>query len=116
MKGNGAQIADVGVMVATDRQRASHAPFGAPGLRSSFSKERVAIESQDGRVVQELLWIRSQQLRSNRHGSRLLDVAHEHAAQAELDSRPPGQLRLPGEQTLGHLASHGAEAYEPNVQ
>jgi len=55
MKGNGAQIADVGVMVATDRQWASHAPFGATGLRSSFSRERVAIESEDGRVVQELL-------------------------------------------------------------
>jgi len=38
MKANGAQIADVGVMVATDRQWSSHAPFGAPGLRSSFSK------------------------------------------------------------------------------
>ena len=55
MKANGAQIADVGVIVATDRQWASHAPFGATGLRSSFSKERVAIESEDGRVVQELL-------------------------------------------------------------
>src|SRR6266446_5116634 len=55
MKANGAQIADVDVMVATDRQWASHSPFGAPGLRSSFSKERVAIESEDGRVVQELL-------------------------------------------------------------
>ena len=55
MKANGAQIADVGVTVATDRQWASHAPFGATGLRSSFSRERVAIESEDGRVVQELL-------------------------------------------------------------
>ena len=55
MKANGAQIADVGVTVATDRQWASHAPFGAPGLRSSFSKERVAIESEEGRVVEELL-------------------------------------------------------------
>ena len=55
MKANGAQIADVGVIVATDRQWASHAPFGATGLRSSFSRERVAIESEDGRVVQELL-------------------------------------------------------------
>ncbi len=48
MKANGAQIADVDVIVATDRQWASHAPFGATGLRSSFSKERVAIEPQDG--------------------------------------------------------------------
>ena len=55
MKANGAQIADVDVIVATDRQWASHAPFGAPGLRSSFAKERVAIESEDGRVVKELL-------------------------------------------------------------
>jgi len=55
MKANGAQIADVGVTVATDRQWASHAPFGATGLRSSFSQDRVAIESEDGRVVQELL-------------------------------------------------------------
>ena len=33
----------------------SHAPFGATGLRSSFSKDRVAVESTDGRVVEELL-------------------------------------------------------------
>ena len=55
LKGNGAQLADVGVTVATDRQWVSHAPFGAVGLRSSFSKDRVAVESIDGRVVQELL-------------------------------------------------------------
>ena len=55
LKANGAQIADVGVTVATDRQWVSHAPFGATGLRSSFSKDRVAIESTDGRVVEELL-------------------------------------------------------------
>lgn len=55
LKGNGAQIADVRVTVATDRQWVSHTPFGAPGLRSSFSKDRIAIESTDGRVVEELL-------------------------------------------------------------
>jgi hypothetical protein len=55
LKANGAQIADVGVTVATDRQWVSHMPFGATGLRSSFSKDRVAIESTDGRVVEELL-------------------------------------------------------------
>ena len=54
LKRNGAQLADVGVTVATDRQWASHAPFGAPGLRSSFSKDRVAIESLSGKVVEEL--------------------------------------------------------------
>ena len=55
LKHNGAQLADVGVTVATDRQWASHAPFGAMGLRSSFSKDRVALESHDDQVVQEVL-------------------------------------------------------------
>ncbi len=81
-----------------------------------FIAPRHLDQDLDSGVVQELLWIGSQQLRHHRHGPRLLDVAHEHAAQAELDPRPPGQLRLPREQTLGHLASHRAEAYEPNVQ
>jgi len=54
LKNNGAQIADVGVTVATDRQWVSHVPFGAAHLRSSFSKDRVAIESTDGDVVDEL--------------------------------------------------------------
>ena len=55
MKANGAQIADVGATVAIDRQWVSHAPFGGTDRRSSFSSDRVAIESTDGRVVQELL-------------------------------------------------------------
>src|SRR5438445_10406168 len=59
MKANGAQIADVGVVVATDRQWVSHAPFGRSDLRSSFSRDRVTIESTDGRVIQELLAPRS---------------------------------------------------------
>ncbi len=36
----------------------------------------------DVRVVQQLLRICGQQLRRNRQRPRLLDVAHEHAAQA----------------------------------
>lgn len=70
----------------------------------------------DGRVIQQLLWICGEQLGRNRQGTRLLDVAHEDPAQAELDARPAGELRLPREQTFGHLASHRAQADEPNVQ
>ena len=54
MKANGAQIADVDVMVATDRQWASTRHSERPALFLVF-EGGVAIESEDGRVVQELL-------------------------------------------------------------
>lgn len=44
---------DVGVRVALHRAWASHAPFVEPGWRTSFEPQRVAIETADGRVVEE---------------------------------------------------------------
>jgi hypothetical protein len=46
---------DVNVRVALRREWASHAPFGKPHLRTSFEPNRVAIETTDGRVVEERL-------------------------------------------------------------
>lgn len=46
---------DVYVRAALHREWASHAPFGEPGLRSSFEPYRVAIETTTGRVVEERL-------------------------------------------------------------
>ena len=44
---------DVNVRVALRREWASHAPFVKPNLRTSFEPHRVAIETTDGRVVDE---------------------------------------------------------------
>jgi len=46
---------DVNVRVALRREWASHAPFGKPHMRTSFEPNRVAIETTDGRVVEERL-------------------------------------------------------------
>ena len=46
---------DVNVRVALHREWASHAPFVEPSLRTSFEPHRVAIETTDGRVLEERL-------------------------------------------------------------
>jgi hypothetical protein len=46
-------LADVHVHVALRREWASHAPFIEPTWRTSFEPGRVAIETTDGRVVDE---------------------------------------------------------------
>jgi hypothetical protein len=46
---------DVNVRVALHREWASHAPFGEPNVRTSFEPHRVAIETTDGRVIEERL-------------------------------------------------------------
>lgn len=53
LKGQGGKLDDVTVTAALDRQWASHAPFGSPDVRSSFTKDRVALESNAG-LVEEL--------------------------------------------------------------
>ncbi|WP_405593275.1 hypothetical protein [Streptomyces sp. NBC_01092] len=35
-------------------ERVSHYPFGAPGPRSAFTPQRVAIETTEGEVLEEL--------------------------------------------------------------
>jgi hypothetical protein len=54
LKNQAGLLDDVSVTVATRRQWASHAPFGDPELRSSFTKDRVAIETAGGHTVEEL--------------------------------------------------------------
>ena len=46
---------DVHVRVDLREEWASHWPFGAPNLRTSFQPGRVAIETADGQTVEELL-------------------------------------------------------------
>ena len=46
---------DIDVRVAPRREWASHSPFLAPDLRTSFEPHRVAIETTNGRVVDERL-------------------------------------------------------------
>jgi hypothetical protein len=48
-------LGDVNVRVALHREWASHAPFRESGLRTSFEPHRVAIETTEGRVVEERL-------------------------------------------------------------
>ena len=59
LKGKAGVLDDVNVTVDLKRQWASHAPFGKPSLRSSFDKNRIAIEDTNGEPVSELLQPRS---------------------------------------------------------
>jgi hypothetical protein len=54
-KQQGGILDDVRVRVDLRREWASHWPFGAPDLRTSFHPHRVAIETTDGQPVEELL-------------------------------------------------------------
>lgn len=53
LKGKAGLLDDVTVTVDTKRQWASHTPFGSPEIRSSFEKNRVALEKTDETVLQE---------------------------------------------------------------
>jgi hypothetical protein len=53
IKGQGDVLDDYTASIELHRQFASHSPFGGAGLRSSFTPERVAVETTDGEVVQE---------------------------------------------------------------
>lgn len=46
-------VGDVNVRVALHREWASHSPFGEPTWRTSFEPHRVAIETTDGRIIEE---------------------------------------------------------------
>jgi hypothetical protein len=54
LKGQPGVLDDVVVTVNLHEQRASHRPFGAPDRHSAFTPERVAIETDDGTVVEAL--------------------------------------------------------------
>jgi hypothetical protein len=55
VKGRPGILAEAEVRVDLREQRASHSPFPAPGLRTSFTAQRVAIESDTGEVQAERL-------------------------------------------------------------
>lgn len=54
LKGQQGVLDDVFVRAGLHEQRESHHPFGAPGLRSAFGRERVAVETTSGDVVEAL--------------------------------------------------------------
>lgn len=54
LKGKAGVLDEVGVTVALDRQRVSHAPFGPTGLRSTFTPDLVTLAKPDGAIVDEL--------------------------------------------------------------
>ena len=54
MKGQKGVLDDVYVTARLHEERVSHHPFGAPGRRSVFIPERVAIETDDGTALETL--------------------------------------------------------------
>jgi hypothetical protein len=52
LKGQEGVLDDVYARASLHQERESHHPFGAPDRRSSFTPERVAIETTDGDVVE----------------------------------------------------------------
>jgi hypothetical protein len=54
LKGQAGVLDDVVVTASLHEERASHRPFGAADRHSSFTPERVAIETGDGTVVEAL--------------------------------------------------------------
>jgi hypothetical protein len=54
LKGQSGVLDDVVVTARLHEERASHRPFGAPGRHSSFTPERVAIEDENGEVLESL--------------------------------------------------------------
>jgi hypothetical protein len=53
LKGKDGVLAGTTVTVATDRQWASHSPFGTVAGRSEFAGDRIALLDDEGRVLQE---------------------------------------------------------------
>lgn len=54
LKGQPGVLDDVYITADLHKERESHYPFGAPGRRSVFTPERVAIETDDGTVLEAL--------------------------------------------------------------
>jgi hypothetical protein len=53
LKGQDGVVDDVNVRVDLHRQFASHFPFTGPGLRTAFTAQRVAIETDAGEVLEQ---------------------------------------------------------------
>jgi hypothetical protein len=54
LKGQAGVLDDVFVTASLHEERVSHYPFGAPGRRSAFTPERIAIETDTGTVLEAL--------------------------------------------------------------
>jgi hypothetical protein len=54
MKGQPGVLDDVFITASLHEERVSECPFGAPGRRSAFTPERVAIETDNGTVLEAL--------------------------------------------------------------
>jgi hypothetical protein len=54
LKGQAGVLDDVVVTASLNEERASHRPFAAPDRHSAFTPKRVAIESDDGTVIEAL--------------------------------------------------------------
>src|SRR3982074_361330 len=54
IKGQAGVLDDVVVTASLHEERVSHRPFGAADRRSAFTPERVAIETDDGTVLEAL--------------------------------------------------------------
>ena len=54
VKGQEGVLDDVFVIASLHEERESHHPFGTPGRRSAFTPDRVAIETDDGTVIEAL--------------------------------------------------------------
>jgi hypothetical protein len=55
LKGQAGTLDDTNLTIGLRTEWDSHYPFGAPGRKSRFEPNRVAIEAADGTVVEELL-------------------------------------------------------------
>jgi hypothetical protein len=54
LKGHAGVLDDVHVTANLHQERVSHRPFGAPDRRSAFTPQRVAIETDEGELVEAL--------------------------------------------------------------
>lgn len=54
LKGHAGLLDDTNVTVDLRRERASHAPFGDAGRKSSFTPNRVSLQTASGEVISEL--------------------------------------------------------------
>lgn len=54
LKGHGGKVDSTNVTVGLDAEWASHAPFGPKNKVTRFTPDRVAIEDEDGRMIEEL--------------------------------------------------------------
>src|ERR1700735_1235705 len=55
LKGQAGTLDDTNLTIGLRTESDSHYPFGAPGRKSSFEPNRVAIEAADGTVLEELV-------------------------------------------------------------